>query len=168
MQNKQLTDKIYYVGADDKTIDLFEGQYVVPNGISYNSYVIMDEKIAVMDTVDERKTTEWFENLENVLAGKEPDYLVVLHMEPDHAANIEKFLLKYKNAKIVSNAKTFNMIPQFFEDLDLEEICLVVFSHNERAIRCYNRLGFREYKRETDIARRNNQAIDDIYMRLRR
>jgi len=126
MQNKQLTDKIYYVGADDKTIDLFEGQYVVPNGISYNSYVIMDEKIAVMDTVDERKTTEWFENLENVLAGKEPDYLVVLHMEPDHAANIEKFLLKYKNAKIVSNAKTFNMIPQFFEDLDLENRKVIV------------------------------------------
>lgn len=126
MQNKQLTDKIYYVGADDKTIDLFEGQYVVPNGISYNSYVIMDEKIAVMDTVDERKTTEWFDNLEKVLAGKEPDYLVVLHMEPDHAANIEKFLNKYKNAKIVSNAKTFNMIPQFFEDLDLENRKVVV------------------------------------------
>ena len=96
MQNNQLTDKIYYIGADDKTIDLFEGQYIVPNGISYNSYVIMDEKIAVMDTVDERKTTEWFDNLEKVLAGKEPDYLVVLHMEPDHAANIEKFLNKYK------------------------------------------------------------------------
>jgi len=126
MQNKQLTDKIYYVGADDKTIDLFEGQYVVPNGISYNSYVIMDEKIAVMDTVDERKTTEWFDNLEKVLAGKEPDYLVVLHMEPDHAANIEKFLNKYKNAKIVSNAKTFNMIPQFFEDLNLENRKVVV------------------------------------------
>ena len=126
MPNKQLTDKIYYVGADDKTIDLFEGQYVVPNGISYNSYVIMDEKIAVMDTVDERKTTEWFDNLEKVLAGKEPDYLVVLHMEPDHAANIEKFLNKYKNAKIVSNAKTFNMIPQFFEDLDLENRKVVV------------------------------------------
>ena len=126
MQSKKLTESVYYVGADDKTIDLFEGQYVVPNGISYNSYVIMDEKIAVMDTVDERKTAEWFENLEAVLGDKEPDYLVVLHMEPDHAANIEKFLNKYKNAKVVSNAKTFNMIPQFFEDLDLENRKVVV------------------------------------------
>lgn len=126
MQNNQLTDKIFYVGADDKTIDLFEGQYVVPDGISYNSYVIMDEKIAVMDTVDERKTSEWFDNLETVLSGKEPDYLVVLHMEPDHAANIEKFLNKYKNAKIVSNAKTFNMIPQFFENLNIENRKVVV------------------------------------------
>ena len=126
MQNNQLTDKIFHVGADDKTIDLFEGQYVVPDGISYNSYVIMDEKIAVMDTVDERKTSEWFDNLEAVLSGKEPDYLVVLHMEPDHAANIEKFLNKYKNAKIVSNAKTFNMIPQFFENLDIENRKVVV------------------------------------------
>lgn len=119
MQNKKLTDNIYYVGADDKTIDLFEGQYIVPNGISYNSYVIMDEKITVMDTVDKRATDEWFKNLEEVLGGKEPAYLVVLHMEPDHAANIEKFLDKYKNAKVVSNPKTFNMIPQFFEHLDL-------------------------------------------------
>lgn len=126
MKNKELTDNIYYVGADDKTIDLFEGQYVVPNGISYNSYVIMDKKIAVMDTVDKRATDEWFKNLDEVLKGKEPDYLVVLHMEPDHAANIEKFLDRYKNAKVVSNAKTFNMIPQFFEHLDLENRKVVV------------------------------------------
>ena len=126
MQNKKLTDSIYYVGADDKTIDLFEGQYVVPNGISYNSYVIMDDKIAVMDTVDKRATDEWFKNLEEVLGGKEPDYLVVLHMEPDHAANIEKFLYKYKNAKVISNSKTFNMIPQFFEHLNLENRKIVV------------------------------------------
>lgn len=126
MQNKKLTDGVYYVGADDKTIDLFEGQYVVPDGISYNSYVIMDKQIAVMDTVDKRATDAWFENLEQVLGGKEPDYLVVLHMEPDHAANIETFLNKYKKAKVVSNAKTFNMIPQFFEHLNLEGRKIVV------------------------------------------
>lgn len=119
MQNKKLTDSVYYVGADDKTLDLFEGQYVIPEGISYNSYVIMDEKIAVMDTVDKRATDEWLKNLEEVLGEKEPDYLVVLHLEPDHAANIELFLNKYKNAKLVTNPKAFNMIPQFFEYLDL-------------------------------------------------
>lgn len=119
MQNKKLTDSVYYVGADDKTLDLFEGQYVIPEGISYNSYVIMDEKIAVMDTVDKRATDEWLKNLEEVLGEKEPDYLVVLHLEPDHAANIELFLNKYKNAKLVTNPKAFNMIPQFFEHLDL-------------------------------------------------
>lgn len=131
MQNVKLTDAVYYVGANDKTIDLFEGQYVVPEGISYNSYVIMDEKIAVMDTVDIRATDEWFKNLEQVLSGKEPDYLVVLHMEPDHAANIESFLNKYKNAKIVANPKTFNMIPQFFEHLDLEGRKVVVNEGDE-------------------------------------
>lgn len=131
MQNKKLTDAVYYVGADDKTLDLFEGQYVIPEGISYNSYVIMDEKIAVMDTVDKRATDEWFKNLEEVLDGKEPDYLVVLHMEPDHAANIEQFLNKYKNTKVVTNPKTFNMIPQFFEHLDLEGRKVVVNEGDE-------------------------------------
>ena len=131
MQNKKLTDAVYYVGADDKTLDLFEGQYVIPEGISYNSYVIMDEKIAVMDTVDKRATDEWFKNLEEVLGGKAPDYLVVLHMEPDHAANIEQFLNKYKNAKVVTNPKTFNMIPQFFEHLDLEGRNIVVKEGDE-------------------------------------
>ncbi len=134
MQNKKLTDNIFYVGADDKTIDLFEGQYVVPNGISYNSYVIMDEKIAVMDTVDKRATDEWYKNLEEVLGSREPDYLVVLHMEPDHAANIEKFLDKYKNAKVVSNPKTFNMIPQFFEHLDLEGRKVIVNEGDELSL----------------------------------
>ncbi len=131
MQDKKLTDAVYYVGADDKTLDLFEGQYVIPDGISYNSYVIMDEKIAVMDTVDKRATDEWFKNLEEVLGGKEPDYLVVLHMEPDHAANIEQFLDKYKSAKVVTNPKTFNMIPQFFEHLDLEGRKIVVNEGDE-------------------------------------
>lgn len=134
MQNKKLTENVYYVGADDKTIDLFEGQYVVPNGVSYNSYVILDDKIAVMDTVDARATEEWLKNLEEVLGNREPDYLVVLHMEPDHAANIEKFLNKYKKAKVVTNPKTFNMIPQFFEHLDLEGRKVVVNEGDELSL----------------------------------
>lgn len=129
-----MTESVYYVGADDKTLDLFEGQYVIPEGISYNSYVIMDDKIAVMDTVDKRATDEWFQNLEEVLNGKEPDYLVILHMEPDHAANIEHFLNKYKKAKVVSNPKTFNMIPQFFEHLDLEGRKVVVNEGDELSL----------------------------------
>ena len=134
MQNKKLTESVYYVGADDKTLDLFEGQYVIPEGISYNSYVIMDDKIAVMDTVDKRATDEWFQNLEEVLNGKEPDYLVILHMETDHAANIEHFLNRYKKAKVVSNPKTFNMIPQFFEHLDLEGRKVVVNEGDELSL----------------------------------
>lgn len=126
MKNKQLTENIFYVGVDDKDIDLFEGQYIVPNGISYNSYVILDEKIAVIDTVDLTKQKEWLENIENILDGKNPDYLVVLHMEPDHAGCIEKFLNKYKTAKIVSNTKTFQMLPQFFENLDFTERKIIV------------------------------------------
>ena len=126
MQNNRLSDKIFYIGTDDKTIDLFEGQYIVPNGISYNSYVIKDEKIAVMDTVDLRKSEEWFSHLKVVLADRTPDYLVVLHMEPDHAGSIEKFLKTYPSAKVVSNAKTFQMITQFFEELDLTNRQIIV------------------------------------------
>ncbi len=126
MKNKQLSNHIFYVGVDDKTIDLFEGQYIVPNGISYNSYVIHDDKIAVMDTVDFSKHTEWLDNISTVLQNKEPDYLVVLHMEPDHAGSIEAFVNKYPNVKIVSNAKTLQMIPQFFEHLDLTNRQVVV------------------------------------------
>ena len=126
MKNNQLSDSIYYIGVDDKKIDLFEGQYVVPNGISYNSYVIKDEKIAVMDTVDLSMCDEWCQNLENVLGDKNPDYLVVLHMEPDHAGSIEKFLNKYTSAKVVANVKTFQMMSQFFEKLDLSNRQVVV------------------------------------------
>lgn len=134
MKNNQLTDKIYYIGVDDKEIDLFEGQYVVPNGISYNSYVIKDDKIAVMDTVDLRFCDKWCQNLETVLSGKEPDYLVVLHMEPDHAGSIEKFLNRYTNAKVVANAKTFQMMPQFFEDLNLTDRQVVVAEGSELSL----------------------------------
>ena len=100
MQNNKLTDNIYYIGVDDNQIDLFEGQYVVENGISYNSYIIVDDKIAVMDTVDLSMCEEWCQNLNSVLNDKQPDYLVVLHMEPDHAGSIEKFLNSYPNASI--------------------------------------------------------------------
>ena len=120
MKNKQLVSNIYYIGVDDKEIDLFEGQYIVPNGISYNSYVIMDEKTAVMDTVDIHKAGEWLSNLKEVLNGKEPDYLVVLHMEPDHAGSIDLFLKAYPNTKVVSNQKAFHMMESFFEGIDLE------------------------------------------------
>ena len=119
MKNIGLTNDIYYIGVDDKTLDLFEGQYTIPNGISYNSYVIKDEKIAVMDTADKRVTNEWFGNLQAVLENKNPDYLIVLHMEPDHAANIAKFLQAYPNARVVSGTKSFVLMAQFFEDLDI-------------------------------------------------
>ena len=121
MVNNELTETVYYVGVDDKDIDLFEGQYVVPNGISYNSYIIADKKIAVMDTVDARKTNEWLINIEKVLNGKKPDYLIILHMEPDHTGSLETFLNKYPDCKIVSNAKLFAMIPQFFEGLNIDD-----------------------------------------------
>ena len=110
---------------DDKTLDLFESQYIVPNGVSYNSYLIRDEKIAVMDTVDARKTEEWLNNLEAELAGKKPDYLVISHLEPDHSGSIQAVVEKYPEMKIVSNAKVFAMLPQFFE-LDLEGRNIVV------------------------------------------
>lgn len=116
----KVTDCIAYVGANDHEIDLFEGQYVVPNGMAYNSYVIMDDKIAVMDTIDKRKTDEWLENLEGALEGRNPDYLVVQHMEPDHSASIGAFMVKYPEATVVANKKTFRMIGQFFPGLEIK------------------------------------------------
>ena len=116
---KELTQNIFYIGVDDNDIDLFEGQYVVPNGISYNSYLIKDDKIAVMDTVDERKCDAWLSNLEEALDGRIPDYVILLHMEPDHTGSLKAFLEKYPGALVVSSQKLFNMIPQFFEGLDL-------------------------------------------------
>ena len=109
-----ITKDIRYVGVNDHKIDLFEGQYVVPNGMAYNSYVILDEKIAVMDTVDKNFTHEWLDNLSAVLGSKKPDYLVVQHMEPDHSANITQFMSTYPNAVIVSSAKAFTMMQNFF------------------------------------------------------
>ena len=122
----KVSDAVKYIGVDDKTIDLFESQYIVPNGVSYNSYVIMDEKIAVMDTVDKRKTDEWFANLEQALEGNTPDYLVISHLEPDHASNIKMLADKYPSMKLVGNAKTFTMMPQYFENLDLTDRTVTV------------------------------------------
>lgn len=123
--NINISDAIKYIGVDDKDIDLFESQYIVPNGISYNSYVILDEKICVLDTVDKRKTDEWVANLENALDGKTPDYLIINHLEPDHASNIQLLADKYPDMKLVGNAKTFNMLPQFF-DIDLTDRTVTV------------------------------------------
>ena len=126
-----ISNDIKYIGVDDKDIDLFEGQYVVPNGISYHSYLIKDEKIVVMDTVDKRKSSEWMENLTKELNGKEPDYLVVSHMEPDHSYNIEFLAKKYPKMKIIGNDKIFEFIKQFFEIPNLEERKIVVKESEE-------------------------------------
>ena len=115
-----ISDSILYAGVDDTTLDLFESQYIVPKGGSYNSYVILDEKTTIMDTVDKRATDAWFENIERVLGGRKPEYLVISHLEPDHAANIQKAVEKYPDMKLIGNAKTFSMLPQFF-NLDLTD-----------------------------------------------
>ena len=113
----KITDSVIYIGANDHDIDLFEGHFEVPLGMSYNSYIIMDEKIAVMDTIDQHKTDEWLANLKEALAGRTPDYLIIHHMEPDHSASIAAFLAAYPDATVVGNKKTFNMISQFFPGL---------------------------------------------------
>ena len=121
----KISDSIKYIGVDDKDIDLFESQYVVPNGISYNSYVILDEKVVVMDTVDKRKTDEWLANLEKTLDGRTPDYLVISHLEPDHASNIGLLTEKYPQMKLVGNQKTSAFLPQFF-DFDITDRTVTV------------------------------------------
>ncbi|MBO5372639.1 MAG: FprA family A-type flavoprotein [Lachnospiraceae bacterium] len=125
MQNTTITDAIFFVGANDNTIELFESKYPVKNGVSYNSYVILDEQVAVMDTIDARATDIWLTNLLETLSGRDIDYLIISHLEPDHAANIEKLALLYPNMKLVGNAKTFAMLPQFFS-LDTTERQIVV------------------------------------------
>ncbi len=115
MEKQKVTNFIKYIGVNDKDLDLFESQYIIPNGISYNSYIIEDEEIVVMDTVDKRKQEEWWNNLEKELNGKQIDYLVVSHLEPDHSSSIKMLAQKYPNMKIVGNALTFKMLPQFFE-----------------------------------------------------
>ena len=124
MKDVTISKDIIYIGADDKDIDLFENQYIVPNGVSYNSYVIIDEKIAIMDTIDKRKTDEWLKKLEKALNGRKPDYLVISHLEPDHAGSIGTVVEKYPDIKLVGNNKTFAFLPQFFdiENLELRKI----------------------------------------------
>ena len=131
MSNVTISDSIKYIGVDDTTLDLFESQYIVPNGVSYNSYVILDEKVAVMDTVDARKTDEWFSNLTNTLNGRTVDYIVISHLEPDHAANIQMLAEKYPQAKLVLSAKAKAMLPQFFDIADLDSRCMAVAEGEE-------------------------------------
>lgn len=124
MEVRNISNDIIYVGVNDTTLDLFESQYPIPDGVTYNSYVIKDDKLTVVDTVDNRATDIWFGNLEQAFDGKAPDYLVVSHLEPDHAANIERFLKKYPETQVVANAKTIQMLPQFF-DMDMDKISFV-------------------------------------------
>ena len=133
MQNITITDTIKFAGVNDRTLDLFESQYAVPEGVSYNSYVIMDEKIAVMDSVDKRGGSEWFANLEKILDGREPDYLVVNHLEPDHSGNIQSFLEKYPGAQLVTNARALGMFPQFFT-IDVSGRSIVVKEGDELSL----------------------------------
>ena len=122
----EVTKDIKYIGVDDTDLDLFESQYIIPNGISYNSYIILDEKVAVMDTVDSRKEAEWLEKLATALAGRQPDYLVVQHMEPDHAGSITAFMERYPVAKSVAAARAIQMMPQFFEGVDFSANTIAV------------------------------------------
>lgn len=123
--NNNISDSVKYIGVDDTTIDLFESQYVVPEGVSYNSYVILDEKTAVMDTVDKRRMKQWEDNLINALDGRKADYVIVQHMEPDHAGSLARLLELYPDITVVGNAKTFVMINQFFENIDIKNTLTV-------------------------------------------
>ncbi len=134
MSNITISDSIKYIGVDDTTLDLFESQYIIPNGVSYNSYVILDEKVAVMDTVDARKTDEWFSNLTNTLNGRTVDYIVISHLEPDHAANIQMLAEKYPQARLVLSAKAKAMLPQFFDIADLDSRCMTVAEGEELSL----------------------------------
>ena len=133
MSTVEITEHILYVGVNDRDIDLFEGQYVVPEGVAYNSYLIMDEKIALMDTVDARKCEEWLANVKVILGTRQPDYLVVSHMEPDHAGSIAKAVEEFPEMKIVGNAKTFTFMGQFF-DMDIDAKKVVVAEGDELAL----------------------------------
>ena len=138
MSNVTISESIKYIGADDTTLDLFESQYIIPNGISYNSYVILDEKVAVMDTIDARKSEEWFNNLSNVLAGRNVDYIVISHLEPDHAANIKALSDKYPDAKLVLSAKAKAMLPQFFAMDNLDDKCIIAAEGQELSLGTHN------------------------------
>lgn len=134
MTDTFISDSIKYIGADDTTLDLFESQYKVPNGMAYNSYIILDEKVAVMDTIDKRKSEEWFNTLNATLNGRDVDYIVISHLEPDHAANIKALADKYPDAKLVLSAKAKAMLPQFFNIDNLDERCQVVAENDELSL----------------------------------
>lgn len=134
MTDTFISDSIKYIGADDTTLDLFESQYKVPNGMAYNSYIILDEKVAVMDTIDKRKSEEWFNNLNATLNGRDVDYIVISHLEPDHSANIKALADKYPDAKLVLSAKAKAMLPQFLNIDNLDERCQVVAENDELSL----------------------------------
>lgn len=134
MTNFKVTDSVTYVGVQDRDIDLFESQYDVPNGMAYNSYIIFDDKIAVMDSVDARKTDEWLENIADALGDKKPDYLVIDHVEPDHSGSIMALVEKYPDIKLVGNAKTFQMLSQFFDGVSFDERKVVVKEGDELSL----------------------------------
>lgn len=131
---KNITPSIKYIGVDDVTLDMFESQYIIPNGISYNSYLILDEKVAIMDTVDRRMSKEWWANLEEALESRTPDYLIVQHMEPDHAGNIAAALARYPELKIVASTKAIAMLPQFFEDVDFNGRTIAVNEYEKLSL----------------------------------
>ena len=126
-----ITNDIKYIGVDDTDLDLFESQYIIPNGISYNSYLITDEKVAVMDTVDARKSEEWLQNLDAALGGRQPDYLVVHHMEPDHAGTVAVFVEKYPTTKIVASTRAIQMLSDFFEGVDFSDRTIAIKEGDE-------------------------------------
>lgn len=130
MNDRQITNSIFYAGVDDKALDLFESQYVVPNGVAYNSYVILDDKCAVLDTADKRVSEEWQQNVKSLLSDRKPDYLIILHLEPDHSANIQNLCEAYPDMKIVLSTKAKAMLPQFFP-VDLSERCIAVSEGDE-------------------------------------
>lgn len=129
--NRDITPTIKYIGVDDTTLDLFESQYIIPNGISYNSYLILDEKVAIMDTVDRRMSEEWWRNLDEALDGRTPDYLIVHHLEPDHAGNIATAMAKYPDMQIVASHKAIAMMPQFFENVDFSGRTIAVSEYEK-------------------------------------
>ena len=131
---KNLNDKVRYIGCDDLDLDLFESQYIVPEGMAYNSYLILDEKVAIMDTADARKADEWKANLKEALAGRTPDYLVVHHMEPDHSALIEWVLGEYPALTLVASAKAIQMLGQFFENLNVDGRTLPVKEGDRKSV----------------------------------
>ena len=117
---KKITDSVVYIGANDHDLDMFEGQYIIPNGMAYNSYIVFDEKIAVIDSIDKSKTSEWLGNIRELLGDRAPDYLIIQHMEQDHSASIGAFVNEYPDTTLVGNKKTFKMIEQFFPHMKLE------------------------------------------------
>ena len=165
MNKVEITENILYVGVNDRDIDLFEGQYVVPEGVSYNSYLIMDEKIALMDTVDVRKSEEWLANIKVILGTRQPDYLVVSHMEPDHAGSIAVAVEEFPDMKLVGNAKTFAFMEQFF-GFDINAKKIVVADGDVLALGKH-KLKFIGLKMESQVLLENQVRMVSLFLKLK-